>query len=139
MLSLRSMITVAVTAVLSLGLAIGASPQARAKVGEAAAKARLAAEATLSWAQTRVDALEAGAWGGSESQGEASTGADSELGGTIASDAQARIIGGAEIEAGAQTEMESGLDLGGFFDWILEVGLGLGVRSGADAQAGAGT
>ena len=31
MLSLRSMITVAVTAVLSLGLAIGASPQARAK------------------------------------------------------------------------------------------------------------
>jgi len=139
MLSLRSMITVAVTAVLSLGLAIGASPQARAKVGEAAAKARLAAEAALSWAQTRVDALEAGAWGGSESQAEASTGADSGLGGTIASDAQARIIGGAEIEAGAQTEMESGLDLGGFFDWILEVGLGLGVRSGADAQAGAGT
>lgn len=141
MLSLRSMITVAVTAALSLGLAIGANPQARAKVGEAAAKARLAAEAAFSWAQSRVDALEVGAWGALGTQADASTGAeaDSQLDGRIDSGGQARIGTGAEIGAGAQTEVESSLDLGGFFDWILEVGLGFGVRSGADAQAGAGS
>ncbi len=141
MLSLRSMITVVVTAALSLSLAIGASPQARAKVQEAAAKARLAAEATLSWAQASLADLEAQTSGSFQARTDASAEADGEwdLNGPIATHEQTRIGAEAEIDADAQTGVESSLDLGQFFDWILEMGLGFGARSGANAQAGAGS
>lgn len=137
MLSLRSMITVAVTAVLGLGLTLGASPHARAKVEEAAVKARLAAQAALSWAQIGHADGEARASTASQTQSEAS--AESDLNGTIDSGGQTQLGAGAGIEADAQTSLESTFDLGEFFEWMLEVGLGIGVRSGADAQAGAGS